>query len=60
MGTSALDRLFDWLLSQDLISVIVLFLLVRGEIRTGQAVAGLKLLDRITDPTASNPKKPLS
>lgn len=44
MQIQAIDQFVTWLLQQDPLYVLVVFLLLRSEIRTKQAVDALKLL----------------
>lgn len=59
MVEASFDRLLEWLLSQDLISIIVLLLLVRSEMRTREALYALRLLDKLGDPLTPTPKTTL-
>ena len=60
MGTDSIGSILDWLIRQDPITLLVIALLVRSEVRTGQTVSALKLLDSLHIADEGDSKKTLS
>ncbi len=55
----SLHSFLDWLLTQDPLYVLLVLLLIRGEVRTEQALRALKLLRHLHIDADADPKMTL-
>lgn len=60
MGETNLGALVDWLLTFDPLVILVVFLVLRGEIKSSQLLQALNVLKGLAPPADDSSKAPLT